>query len=72
MRVCRDRELEISVCDCCCSRVSVCDIDVDKFLFSLLNISEQHSIVIFHSFDLFSRSLIAVLAVNIQDFEKVS
>ncbi len=63
MRVCSDRVVSFR---------SDSDIEIDKLLFSLLNISEQHSIVIFHSSDLFSRSLIAVLAVNIQGFEKVS
>jgi uncharacterized protein YdeI (BOF family) len=48
------------------------DIDVDKLLFSLLNISEQHSIIILDSSDLLDRSLIAVLAIDIQDFEKVN
>ncbi len=63
MRVCSDRIVVFR---------NDSDIDVDKLLFSLLNIFEQHSIIILDSSDLLSRSLIAVLAINIQSFEKVS
>ncbi len=61
MRVCSDRVVAFKS-----------DIEIDKLLFSLLNISEQHSIVILDSFNLLDRSLIAVLAINIQNFEKVN
>ncbi len=67
MRVCSDRVV-IFRSD---NDIDV-DINVDKLLFSLLNIFEQHSIIILDSSDLLDRSLIAVLAVNIQSFEKVN
>ncbi len=67
MRVCSDRVVAFRSD----SDIDV-DIDVDKLLFSLLNISEQHSIIILDSSDLLDRSLITVLAVNIENFEKVN
>jgi hypothetical protein len=52
------------------------DIDINnevrQLLFSLLNISERHSIIILDSSNLLDCSLIALLAVNIQIFEKIS